>query len=172
MTQYKAERYNEYLKDVQDSQDDLDYCLQKLIKNSKFLQDMEKKQKESIDEDAQRSRLVFIEKKKVQSLEMSKKRKLIMNETNNESEKSKTDDEDELASTKNELEETKKQLLIAQKELIQNKSKICKREGCGAIITSNNSKGLYCSKNQLCLNEKANRIFRAEKNVRLLLQNK
>ena len=170
MTQYKAERYNEYLKDVQDNQDDLDYCMQNLIKNCNFLQDMQKKQKESIDEDAQRSRLVFIEKKKVQSLEMSKKRKLIMIETNNESEKSKTDDEDELASTNNELEQTKKQLLIAQKELIQNKSKICN----GAMITSNNSKGLYCSKNQLCLNEKAkrNRIFRAEKNVRLLLQNK
>ena len=60
MTQFKAERYNEYLKDVQDSQDDLDYCMQKLIKNSKFLQDMQKKQKESIDEDAQSSRLVFI----------------------------------------------------------------------------------------------------------------
>ena len=60
MTQFKAKRYNEYLKDVQDSQDDLDYCMQKLIKNSKFLQDMQKKQKESIDEDAQSSRLVFI----------------------------------------------------------------------------------------------------------------
>ena len=77
---------------------------------------------------------------------MSKKRKLIMNETNNKSEKSKTDDEDELASTKNELEQTKKQLLIAQKELIQNKSKICKRESCGAIITSNNSKDFIVQK--------------------------
>ena len=48
---------------------------------------------------------------------------------------------------------------------VGNTQQICLREGCGATITSKNPKSLYCSKNQLCINEKQsqNRIRRASK---------
>ena len=114
---------------------------------------------------------------------MSKKRKTIL--FNNQSEENEMEDEsdeknqdnnqeknqdneDELMKTKNELEETKKKL---QEALTREPQKMCRREGCGAILTSNNAKSLYCSKNQLCLNEKSkqNRIIRENRRLLLLL---
>ena len=165
----QAARWKEYLKDEQDNQDDFDYMKDNLLSRSKFLQDMEKKKTESIGEDINRSRLVFTHeknKKKFESLEMSKKRKtMILNDQSEENEKNQDNNqgnEDELMKTKNELEETKKKL---QEVLTREPQKMCRREGCGAILTSNNAKSLYCSKNQLCLNEKSkqNRIIREAK---------
>ena len=59
----KAARWKEYLKDEQARQDDFDYMKDNLLSRSKFLQDMEKKKNESIDEDIKRSRLVFAHEK-------------------------------------------------------------------------------------------------------------
>ena len=137
-----------------------DYIKQKLICGSKFLQDVAKLAKKSRDEDMERSRLVVAQEKKrqnVEALEMSKKRKTMtiedmtendnedITENDNESVELKTGMSIELERTKNELQEYKKKYedAMARKNVVSTQQ-ICLRKGCGATITSRNSKSLYC----------------------------
>ena len=109
--------------------------------------------KKSIDEDIQSSCFVLIpekNRKKIATLEMSKKRKTMriedITENDNESGELKTGKTseaiaNELESTKNQLEEYKKKYEDAMvKKNVVSTQQLCLREGCGATITSKNPK--------------------------------